>query len=149
VTKPETSIDQQPLKNTKSLLRLKSSMSKFPYVLVCSLAIGGCTSTPEVAVPLAKATDPLYNYMTESDIDLANKAMQKSLETSVSGKPVQWRNPQSGNSGFVVPVQTYYLEVIKTYCREYRKSVTIGRETESYQDASCRDKNGFWEPIDT
>ena len=71
---------------------------------------------------------------------------QKALESSKSGNPVKWSNPDSGNSGTVTP-QPAYAKEDGAYCREYQQTVTVGGETETAYGTACRQPDGSWKIV--
>ena len=77
-------------------------------------------------------------------------AMQKTttyaLETSKSGKAVAWRNPDSGNSGVVIPKPAFKSNTGR-YCREFQQTITIGKKTAEAYGKACRKPDGSWKIV--
>jgi surface antigen len=73
----------------------------------------------------------------------AQQATVRALESTPSGASVPWRNPDSGNSGTVTPVQTYQTHTGQ-YCREYQQTVTIGGQQHQSYGTACRQPDGSW-----
>ena len=69
-------------------------------------------------------------------------AEYEALEYSRSGRPVEWRNPGSGNYGRIVAGSTY--EVNKLDCREFTHTVYIGGRTRVAKGTACRRPGGTW-----
>lgn len=86
------------------------------------------------------------NLLDERDKKLAAEAAQKALESAPTGKPVAWRNPDSGHAGSVTPVKTYQV-ANGNYCREYESSVTIDGKQEKAFGKACRQPDGSWQII--
>jgi len=86
------------------------------------------------------------NLLDERDKKLAAEAAQKALETTPTGKPVAWSNPDSGHSGTVTPTKTYQTES-GTYCREYQQTVTINGKQEKAYGTACRQPDGSWKVV--
>jgi surface antigen len=82
------------------------------------------------------------NYLDERDKKMAADSAARALESSPSGQPVAWQNPDSGNSGTITPVRTY--QSAGTYCREYQQTVTIGGKPEQTYGTACRQPDGSW-----
>lgn len=83
-----------------------------------------------------------------SSLDRADQlAMQQStqqaLERGSSGQPVEWRNPDSGHYGQIVPARAYQDN--GTYCREYQQTVVIGGQTQQAYGHACRQPDGTWQ----
>ncbi|MDZ4380487.1 MAG: RT0821/Lpp0805 family surface protein [Parvibaculum sp.] len=60
-----------------------------------------------------------------------------------TGQPTQWRNPQSGNYGYVEPGRSY--QAAGSYCREYTQTVYIGGRPENAYGTACRQPDGSWQ----
>jgi surface antigen len=70
-------------------------------------------------------------------------ATQGALETMRTGQMSQWRNPDTGNYGTVMPLQTMQ-RADGQYCREYQQTVTVGGRTEQAYGTACRQPDGSW-----
>lgn len=103
--------------------------------------VSACTTLPE-------SKEPLYHFMSDQDVEIANATLDRALESTTSGSRVTWSNAASGHSGAIRPIRTEFLPTKKIYCREYEESLTIGRETETYRDRACRNQDGKWIPIE-
>jgi surface antigen len=88
------------------------------------------------------------NLLDERDRRLASEATQRALETAPTGQPVAWQNPDNGNSGKVVVVQTYQSGT-GGYCREFQQSATIGGKTETVVGTACRPPDGSWRVVNS
>ena len=71
---------------------------------------------------------------------------QRALETAPSGQSVVWRNPDSGNSGTIVP-QPAVQNDAGEYCREYQQTVTVAGKSEQAYGRACRQPDGSWKII--
>lgn len=80
--------------------------------------------------------------MDEHDRMMERLAYQEALETSRSGTRSTWYNPDTGNSGSIVPKPAYQAE--NRYCREYTQTVTIAGKTEKAYGKACRMPDGSW-----
>jgi surface antigen len=74
------------------------------------------------------------------------RATQRSLETSPSGRPTEWRNPDSGHYGTVTPEPAFKSREGE-FCREYQQTVTIGGRTEEAYGTACRQPDGSWKIV--
>ena len=71
---------------------------------------------------------------------------QHSLEYAKTNTTSTWRNPDTGNSGSITPIETY-RNPAGEYCREYSQTVIVaGKEQQAYGTA-CRQPDGSWEII--
>lgn len=77
----------------------------------------------------------------------ASRAQQAALETNRVGQPSTWSNPDSGNSGVVIPTRTIIQKRSGQPCREYQHTVTIGGKTERAYGRACREADGSWKII--
>ena len=77
----------------------------------------------------------------------AVRAQQSALETNKSGQPSSWSNPDSGNSGIIIPTRTIVQKQGGQPCREYQHTVTIGGKTEKAYGRACRETDGSWKIV--
>jgi len=80
-------------------------------------------------------------YMDKQD----QMQMQHALETSPTGKPSTWTNPENGNQFSVKPTRTYYVE--EQPCREYTTLASIGGKREQIYGKACRQADGSWRVV--
>lgn len=71
------------------------------------------------------------------------QAQHNALEYGQSGSTTTWRNPDSGNSGEIVP-QPAVRQADGTLCREYWETVTIAGEKQQAFGTACRQADGSW-----
>lgn len=84
--------------------------------------------------------------LDKADIAYHDRAAEQALEYAPSGKPVQWNNPDSGNTGMVTVTNTYQQRN-GAYCREYNDRVNIGGKTQNVYGTACRQPDGSWEIV--
>lgn len=84
--------------------------------------------------------------MDERDREERNAALLQTLQTSANDHPRHWKNPKTGNSGTIKPVNGYTKVANAQTCRDYTETYT--REGKTYTDnaRACRDANGQWKP---
>lgn len=70
---------------------------------------------------------------------------QSTLETVPIGQAVEWSNPESGSSGYTVPVKTFKRE--GRYCREYTQVIVVSKKKHKAYGTACRQPDGTWEII--
>jgi surface antigen len=66
----------------------------------------------------------------------------RALETSPTGQPTHWVNPDSGHAYTVVPTRTY--TAAQGPCREYTMDTVIGGRSEKVYGTACRQGDGSW-----
>lgn len=84
--------------------------------------------------------------LDKADLLYADRTTQQSLEYTSVGESSTWVNPDSGNSGSIVPTHTYQTAQGQ-YCREYQQTVTIGGESERAYGSACRQQDGSWQVV--
>ena len=82
--------------------------------------------------------------MDEEDKIYAQRTAQDAMEYNKAGQTSTWRNPDSGNSGTVTPVQTYENAAGKD-CREFETSIYVDGEQEKGTGTACRQPDGSWQ----
>ena len=80
----------------------------------------------------------------EQDNLAMGKTLNQALEVNLSGAPMTWSNPDSGQTASFTPVNTYQDKTGR-FCREYRKDLVVGGETSSTFGLACRSDKGVWE----
>ena len=83
--------------------------------------------------------------LDERDRFLAGEAYNTALEYNPTDKAAEWRNPDTGNYGRIVPVTTYRQN--GRYCREFTQEIFIGGEKQTGYGRACRQPDGSWEII--
>ena len=83
--------------------------------------------------------------LDERDRLLAGEAYNTALEYNPTDKAAEWRNPDTGNYGRVIPVTTYRQN--GRYCREFTQEIFIGGEKQTGYGRACRQPDGSWEII--
>ena len=81
--------------------------------------------------------------LDKADMIQYNQTSQRALEVGQPNQQFPWKNPQSGNSGTVVP-QGYFQQADGTYCREYTQTINVGGRLEEGYGTACRQQNGTW-----
>ena len=83
--------------------------------------------------------------LDERDRLLAGEAYNTALEYNPTDKAAEWKNPDTGNYGRVVPVNTYRQN--GRYCREFTQEIFIGGQKQTGYGRACRQPDGAWEII--
>ena len=101
-----------------------------------------------VAVGVGTLIGAVMGFEVGKSLDRADKlalvqAQHDALEYGVSGSTTTWKNPDSGNSGEVVP-QPAYRQDNGTICREFLQVIMVGDEVESARGIACREPAGTW-----
>lgn len=84
--------------------------------------------------------------LDDRDRLLAGKTLQTTLETYPNGNAGQWQNPNTGNSGTVMPTQTYTTST-GTPCREFTTTVYVGGKAQEGYGTACRQADGSWKIV--
>ena len=103
-----------------------------------AIPTGSITRPADRAVPVALPSGPAavvaYARATASDV----------LASGGKDASVAWRNPQSGASGNITPLDTAYSED-GHQCRDFLASYVHGLAQDWLQGAACRSASGTWE----
>ena len=91
------------------------------------------------ASDLARQLDPV-------DRRQLNEALQRTLETAMSGHTNGWRNEFSRNAGTVV-ASPAFKNPAGQWCRHLVETITILRETRSGNGTACRNVDGRWDLV--
>ncbi len=83
--------------------------------------------------------------LDDQDRMLAQQAEFAALETGQSGTPRQWRNPDSGRYGEVVPSKPYRRA--QRDCRDFTHTVYISGRPETMRGTACRNPDGTWSNV--
>jgi surface antigen len=83
--------------------------------------------------------------MDEVDLQLLADAHNQSLENTRQGTVTEWRNPDTGHAGTVVPTSTFADPLdANNFCREFQQTVTIGGQQQQAFGTACRMPDGTW-----
>jgi len=110
---------------------------------IAALAGGGTGAIVGATLGGALLGGAVGHYLDNRDKQLASEAAQKAFETSQSGKPTVWNNPDTGNSGSITPTRTYELPN-GTYCRQYEQTINVGGQQHQAYGTACRQPDGTW-----
>jgi surface antigen len=66
----------------------------------------------------------------------------QTLETTRTGTPTEWRNPDTGSQYAVTPTRTY--DMGGTPCREFTVNGVVGGRREKIIGTACRQADGSW-----
>lgn len=91
----------------------------------------------------ALAGGAIGKQLEERDRLLMAQTTQGALENSPSGTAVEWRNPDSGNRGTIVP-RPAYQSARGRYCREFKQTIIIGGRLKMGYGTACRQPDGSW-----
>lgn len=83
--------------------------------------------------------------MDQQDRMLAQSAEFEALERGQSGAPRQWRNPDNGHYGEIVPTRPYKRGVAD--CRDYTHKVYIDGQPQAMKGTACRNPDGTWSSV--
>ena len=95
----------------------------------------------------AAAGSQIGKSLDRADQLYLERTTQQTLESAPDGQVSEWVNPNSGNSGTIVPQATYQDQASGRYCREFQQTVTIGNEVHDAYGTACRQPDGDWEII--
>ncbi len=105
-----------------------------------ALALGASLSA---CAALGGGDPALYQSLAQSDVTLASRLIQTTLESAPDGATRRWVNDQTGNSGAVTPTRTY-LSSGGYFCRDYREELSLGGRSGQYFHTACRNDEARW-----
>jgi surface antigen len=83
--------------------------------------------------------------LDERDRRYAEEAEYDALERGQSGVSRQWRDPDTGHYGDVVPSRPYKRGVAD--CRDYTHTIYIDGRPKQMRGTACRDADGSWKSV--
>ena len=83
--------------------------------------------------------------MDKQDRILAQQAELAALERGRSGQPQQWRNPDNGRYGEVIPMEPYRRGALD--CRDYTHRIYIDGRPQAMRGTACRNPDGTWSNV--
>jgi surface antigen len=83
--------------------------------------------------------------MDQQDRMLAQQAEFQALERGTSGRPQQWRNPDNGRYGEVIPGPPFRRG--PQDCREYTHRIYIDGRPQTMRGVACRNPDGTWRNV--
>ena len=107
---------------------------------------GRVVATAAGAILGGLAGNSIGGSLDRADAAYATQTTQRALETAPAGQAMPWNNPQSGNSGVVIP-QAPYQTSDGTYCREFQQKIVVGGQRQSGYGKACRQPDGSWQIV--
>ena len=83
--------------------------------------------------------------LDQRDRMLAQQAEAEAFERGQSGRPVQWKNPDNGRYGEVVPAAPYTRGA--QHCRDYTHRIYIDGRPQAMRGTACRNPDGTWSAV--
>ncbi len=80
--------------------------------------------------------------MDATDRARAEQAEQRAYAAPIN-QPISWSNPQSGNSGTIIPTNEG-RRADGAYCREFQQNIVVGGQTQRGYGTACREPDGSW-----
>jgi len=97
-----------------------------------------------LAAILALAPGAGWSADDPRDEAFLSPVLQRALETARTGVEVPWRNPATGNEGYIVVERTFYREPDMP-CRAYARTLAVpGAADEVTKGTGCRTETGLW-----
>lgn len=83
--------------------------------------------------------------LDQRDRELAQEAEYDALERGNSGVARQWRNPDNGRYGEIVPSKPYKRG--GEDCRDYTHTIYIDSRPQQMRGTACRNADGTWSNV--
>jgi surface antigen len=103
---------------------------------IVTMQLAACAS-------LAPGDPGLYQGLADSDVKLASRLVQTTLESTPDGTTRRWTNQQTGHSGEITPLRTFVTED-GSFCRDYREELAIAGDSGRFYHTACRDDSARW-----
>ena len=103
------------------------------------------------------------NRLTQQDQQYAQQTTAQALNNNPPGQPAEWRNPQTGNYGYIEPTSPpYAYQAPQTQqspyygtsygqpqqeCRDYKQTIYVGDQYETAAGTACRQPDGTWKIV--
>ena len=85
-----------------------------------------------------------------ASLDKADRAEAARAEsrayTAPVGQQITWNNPNTGNSGTIVPTRDGYDQG-GAYCREFQQTITVGGRQQQGFGKACQQPDGAWKIV--
>lgn len=112
---------------------------------------GGGTIVPALLATAGTLAGGTAGYMTVralrgSDRAAYDQTTQRGLNSAGDGQVVEWRNPDTGNSG-IFRATSSYRDGNGQYCRQYRSTVAFANGVKSGTGIACQQANGTWKIV--
>ena len=104
-----------------------------------------------VAVAIGTLAGAMVGQELGRSLDKADQiAMQQNAQYALEHAPTNtstpWRNPDTGHSGQITPIETYQSSSGQ-YCREYQQTVWVGGQEQQAYGTACRQPDGTWKIV--
>ncbi len=83
--------------------------------------------------------------LDDADKQRAEQARLRAEQAPI-GEKIVWSNPNTGNSGTVIPTREG-RSTSGEYCREFQQTITVGGKTEQGFGTACRQPDGTWKIV--
>ena len=80
--------------------------------------------------------------ISKSDMNFISKKTNEVLSEDKIGKKFSWKNPKTGNSGYVKSVDKFKYK--SKNCREIKQVVKINKKTSETFSSACEQADGSW-----
>lgn len=89
----------------------------------------------------ALAGSSIGSSLDKADQQYAQQGFNQAVAAPV-GQPIQWNNPQSGNSGTYTTTRTGSRNGLP--CREFQQTIVVGGKTQQAVGQACQNGDGTW-----
>ena len=83
--------------------------------------------------------------LDQRDRQLAQEAEFEALERGASGTARQWKNPDNGRYGEIVPSKPYKRGAED--CRDYTHTIYMDGRPQQMRGTACRNPDGIWQNV--
>ncbi len=83
--------------------------------------------------------------LDKADRTYATQAESRAYAAPI-GQQITWNNPESGNSGTIVPTRDGYASN-GAYCREFQQTIVVGGQKQQGYGKACQQPDGSWKIV--
>jgi len=105
---------------------------------------GNVVATAVGAVGGALLGGYIGGQLDQKDRMMAERTAQTAFESTRTGQAARWNNPDTGNSGVLVPTRTFQSSGGQ-HCREYTQTISVGGKKQEGYGTACRQPDGSWQ----
>lgn len=111
--------------------------------------VGQAIGRNRYATIMAGAVGSILGYVIGEEMDKSDtEKLNNALENGASGKPISWKNPDTGDEYKIIPFEFFTDDATQQKCRKAKIIATLEGEEQITDSKACRQSDGHWE-LDT
>jgi len=107
--------------------------------------IGQALGRNRYATVMVAAMGGILGYLIGEEMDKSDtEKLNRALESGEAGKPISWKNPDTGDAYQVIPQDFYTDDSTQQKCRNADLIATLEGKEEKTKTKACRSSDGHW-----